>query len=138
MSSRGRNRQVAEEPTRTPEPPPVEPPETTTPPEGEPSSEAGAIDVVVEVPMHTLNQVELIRMRILRGQMGELVRLRSYISILGGNPDAVDRLHGKQGDLLLARVTDMILRELGHAEAISIDDTKNPSKTRRAAMRTPE
>ena len=80
-----------------------------------------------------MNQVELIRARILRGQRGELMRLRIFISSTPDNQDVVDKLVGKEGDLLLARITDAILRELGHEEALDVDNSKNRSKTRRAA-----
>ena len=61
-----------------------------------------------------MKHVELIRGRILRGFAGELARLRIFISATEGNQEAVDKLRGEPGDTLLAKVTDIILQELGH------------------------
>lgn len=112
------------------------PPATVAPePESTERAEPETTEQAVErVREQTLQHVETIRTRILRGQQGELVRLRSYVSILGGNQDAVDRLKGREGDLLLARVVDMILRELGHCEALPVEHDGN--KTRRAATQS--
>jgi hypothetical protein len=68
-----------------------------------------------------VKQVEIIRQRILRGQAGELARLRIYISQTEGNQEAVDRLRDAAGDEVLAKVTDLILRELGHEVDVSAE-----------------
>lgn len=80
-----------------------------------------------------MKNVERIRERILRGQMGELMRLRVFISMLGENQEAVDRLLGPSGDVILAKVADLILVELGAEVATQVDDRF--SKTRRAAAK---
>lgn len=63
-----------------------------------------------------LRHVELIRSRVLRGQMGELARIRNFVSATEGNQEAVDALRGESGNLILARVTELILQEIGHVQ----------------------
>lgn len=82
-------------------------------------------------PVNTLTKVEQVREMILRAQIVALTRLRVQISLIGVNQEAIDALQGKAGDRVLARVTDAILRELGHHEALPVDH--KDSKTRRAA-----
>lgn len=64
----------------------------------------------------TLRHVELIRSRVLRGQNGELQRLRNFVSATEGNQQAVDALRGDSGNMILARVTELILQEIGHVQ----------------------
>ena len=66
-----------------------------------------------------LRGVEQIRQRISRGQCSEIVRLRTFISSIDGNQHAVDSLHGKMGDLLLADITELILTHLGHTTEVT-------------------
>lgn len=80
-----------------------------------------------------MKHVELIRARILRGLVSEFVRLRVFISATEGNQEATDLLRGEKGDLLLAKTTDFIMRELGHAVETPVAD-KN-SVVRRAVKR---
>lgn len=61
-----------------------------------------------------MKQVELIRQRIIRGQLREIVTLRQFISMTGDNNDVLERMEGKNADKLLADVTDFILGKLGH------------------------
>lgn len=67
-----------------------------------------------------LKQVELIRSRIVRGFMGELARIRQFISGTD-NQVAVDKLRGEAGDLVLARMTEKLLSELGHETTTSVE-----------------
>jgi len=80
-----------------------------------------------------VKNVELIRSRITRGMAGELTRLRIFLSSTDGNQEAVDRLQGDGGNLLLARITDIILRELGHETNTPVEDAQ--SHVRRAVNR---
>lgn len=80
-----------------------------------------------------MKHVELIRSRILRGFSGEFARLRVYISGTDGNQESVDQLRGEPGELLLAKVTDMVMRELGHEVETPVEE-KN-SVVRRALKR---
>lgn len=81
-----------------------------------------------------MKRVEQVRERILRGQMHELMRLRTYLSTLGENQEAVDALHGESGDIILAEVADFILRKLGH-QAGSAPAASAASTVRRAVNR---
>lgn len=78
-----------------------------------------------------MNQIELIRDRIARGQQRELVALRQFISMTPGNNDVVDRLRDKGVGVLLAKVVDLIMAELGHATKTPPSDSN--SVARRAA-----
>lgn len=80
-----------------------------------------------------MTNIELIRSRVTRGQASELTRLRIFLSSTDGNQDCVDRLHGSSGALLLAKVTDLIMRELGHETDASVEDPN--SLVRRAVRR---
>lgn len=73
-----------------------------------------------------LNDVEQVRKSIVRGQITALTRLRGYLSLTRGNQAAVDRLHGRSGNLICAKVSDLILRELGHTTDTPIEDGNNP------------
>lgn len=81
-----------------------------------------------------MKNVELIRARICRGMQNELIRLRGYISSVGGNEDIVPVLEGESGKAVLAVVTDCIMRELGHGTDLEADDAH--SKARRAVGAT--
>lgn len=80
-----------------------------------------------------MKHVEIIRNRIVRGQMGELARLRTYISGTEGNQVAVDKLLGQHGDSILAEVTDLIMRRLGHEIETPLADAR--SRVRQAVSR---
>jgi hypothetical protein len=72
-------------------------------------------------PVSTLQHVERIRERIMRGQMRELGALRSFISMTDGNAEAVERLRGPAGDLVLGKVSAFILKELGHETVTPVE-----------------
>lgn len=72
--------------------------------------------------MSKLKHVEMIRQRILKGQVRELTLLRGYISLTDGNQSAVDRLHGETGNLILAKITDLVLKELGHETITPVEE----------------
>lgn len=57
-----------------------------------------------------MKQLDLVRRHI----AGSMLRLRSYISCLPGNEDAVNRLRGKEGEERIARIVGFIMQELGH------------------------
>lgn len=57
-----------------------------------------------------MKNVELIRSHV----VNYLVRLRSYISMLPESTETVDRLRGEEGEKRAARITGVILDELGH------------------------
>jgi hypothetical protein len=61
-----------------------------------------------------MKHIEQIRPAIRRVLVKALGNIRGYISLTDGNLEAVDRLRGPGGDLILAKCTDFILRELGH------------------------
>lgn len=61
-----------------------------------------------------MNQVELIRTYIIDRQRRQLIALRQYISMVGENNDTLELIAGKQLDALTAKITDLILIELGH------------------------
>lgn len=59
-----------------------------------------------------MKNVTMIRQRVTR----DLLKLRSFISMLDGNVDVVDRMHGEQGEMRISRMVAFILTELGHEE----------------------
>lgn len=61
-----------------------------------------------------MNKVELIRAYIIDRQRRQLIALRQYISMASDNNEVLARMEGKSLDQLLAKVTDLILTELGH------------------------
>lgn len=78
-----------------------------------------------------MKQVELVRQRVAKGLHGELTRLRIWISAVEGNEEAVEKLRGKDCELLLATMTEGLLAHLGHTTAVKSDVTQ--SKARRMA-----
>lgn len=76
-----------------------------------------------------MKRIEDVRKRILRGQQGELWRLRVWLSQVGDNQEAVDKLCGESGDLILARVADFVMTELGHSSGEPVESRQ--SLTRR-------
>lgn len=80
-----------------------------------------------------MKNVELIRARVIRGVHGELIRLRSFISSLGGNEGEVELLHGDSGLAIVAVVADTVMRELGHTTALEPD---HPDSQIRDGLRT--
>jgi len=86
-----------------------------------------------------LKKVELIRSRILRGMLGELVRIRNFISTAGENEEAVELLRGESGDTILALMTDTLMRELGQVPQLSrgddVEEGSSSTTTRRAMAR---
>lgn len=73
-----------------------------------------------------LKHVEKIRTAIVHQQVTALSRLRNYVSMVDGNPEAVDLLRGEPGNLILAKVTDLILRELGHETSTPVEEKASP------------
>ena len=61
-----------------------------------------------------LRQVEQVRARIATGFANELVRIRGFLSLTEGNAEAIEKLRGKEGNTLLATMTDVALKHLGH------------------------
>jgi hypothetical protein len=61
-----------------------------------------------------MKHVERIRAAVIGHQRRALALIRGYISLTDGNLEAIDRLRGPVGDMILAKCTDLILRELGH------------------------
>lgn len=95
----------------------------------------GLMENLLEPQAPKLRGVEQIRQRIARGQCSEIVRLRTFISSIDGNQHAVDCLHGKLGDLLLADITELILTHMGHTtEVTRMQDggSVNTSQARKA------
>lgn len=64
-----------------------------------------------------MNQVELIRRRVVSGQFSELRKLIGFISMTDGNVDVLDRLREKSVyEPLLAQIVDAIMLACGHVE----------------------
>lgn len=80
-----------------------------------------------------MKNVELIRARVVRGMQSELIRLRGFISGLGGNEDEVELLRGDQGLAIVAVVADTVMRELGHTTELEPD---HPDSQIRDNLRT--
>lgn len=80
-----------------------------------------------------MKHVELIRGRIVRGLLGELGRLRIFLSTTDGNQAAIDALSGDQGNKLLGELTDHLMRRLGHEIETPLEDAA--SRVRRAVSR---
>lgn len=80
-----------------------------------------------------MKNVELIRERIVRGQMLEMRRLRAFISMIDGNNDVLEQLDGQAGQRLLAGVTEYILTHLGHVTVAPASE--RGSRAARAAAR---
>jgi hypothetical protein len=67
----------------------------------------------------SLQQVEIIRARVLRMMARDLMSLRSFISGIPGNEAAVERLRGKSGEEILERVADTVMCEIGDNACLS-------------------
>lgn len=83
-----------------------------------------------------LKQVELVRRRVASGVGNEIVRLRSWISSIDGNADAVETLRGDNAEQLLGTLIETIMVHLGHgAEVNRLNDghSGRQSKALRAA-----
>ena len=61
-----------------------------------------------------MQDVELIRTRVVRGLSNEFQRIRIFLSMTEGNAAVCDRLQGDHNDRLLAEVAEKIMRHLGH------------------------
>lgn len=57
-----------------------------------------------------MKQIDLVRRHIARSMLG----LRTYISCIPGNEEAVERLRGKAGEERIARIVGMVTQELGY------------------------
>ncbi|HEX9384232.1 MAG TPA: hypothetical protein VF908_12575 [Gemmatimonadaceae bacterium] len=86
-----------------------------------------------------MRQVELIRQRVAKGLNGELVRLRIWMSGVEGNEQEVEKLRGKDCELILALLTEGLLKHLGHSATRYatagpvVDSDERHSKARRIA-----
>lgn len=60
-----------------------------------------------------LVRVEVIRGRVVRLMISALGNLRMLLSTIPGNEEAVERLRGESGDLILGRVCDFVMMEIG-------------------------
>ncbi len=79
-----------------------------------------------------MKQVELIRQRVAKGLNGELVRLRIWMSGVEGNEQEVEKLRGKDCELILALLVEGLLKHLGPAGPV-VDSDERHSKARRIA-----
>lgn len=61
----------------------------------------------------TMKGIEIIRKRVVAGQVRELTSLRAFISGIDGNAHVVERLRETSGQQILAAVTDCIMNQLG-------------------------
>lgn len=61
-----------------------------------------------------MQDVDLIRTRIVRGLGNELARIRIFVSMTEGNAGCCDQLQGDHHDRILAEVTEAVMRHLGH------------------------
>lgn len=77
-----------------------------------------------------LQQVELVRGRLIRGITNELIRFRSWLSAIEGNAEFVDRLRGQPGDELAADIVELMLQHLGHVT--EVPSNSPASQTRKA------
>ena len=59
-----------------------------------------------------MNQIELVRTRIVRAFSSELIRLRQFLSMTD-NREALPKLDGKEGEKLLVDLTDATLKHIG-------------------------
>lgn len=88
-----------------------------------------------------MKQVELIRQRVAKGLNGELVRLRIWMSGVEGNEEEVEKLRGRDCELILALLTEGLLKHLGHNAALkahsgpALKVEERHSKARRVARR---
>src|SRR5712671_5632855 len=86
-----------------------------------------------------MRQVELIRQRVAKGLNGELVRLRIWMSGVEGNEQEVEKLRGKDCELILALLVEGLLKHLGHSATRYatagpvVDSDERHSKARRIA-----
>lgn len=79
----------------------------------------------------TLKNIDMIRKRVVAGQVRELTSLRGFISSIDGNQDAVERLRNESGQKILAIVTDCIMNQLG-APTVEGAETANGAASRAA------
>lgn len=85
-----------------------------------------------------MKQVELIRKRVAQGLNAELVRLRIWMSGVAGNEEEVEKLRGKECELVLATLVESLLLHLGWSDALTTDQATgraSESKARRVASR---
>jgi hypothetical protein len=75
----------------------------------------------------TLKNIDIIRKRVVAGQVRELTSLRGFISSVDGNQEAVERLRGESGQLMLAVVTDCIMSQLGAPTAEGGEKPNSPA-----------
>lgn len=92
----------------------------------------GIMKAVPEPTAPKLRGVELVRQRIVRGQLSEIVKLRTYVSSIDGNAYAVERLRGNDGDALLADITELIMAHLGHSTSITRADDGHDGRASQA------
>lgn len=79
-----------------------------------------------------MKQVELIRQRVAKGLNGELVRLRIWMSQVEGNEKEVEKLRGKDCELVLAMLTEGLLSHLGHSNRLTTDQASGRASESRA------
>ena len=68
--------------------------------------------------MAELKNVEMIRAMAVRASGYTVDRVRIYTSQIDGNHDAVELLRGNGGDMLKARIAELILEHMGHETAV--------------------
>ena len=75
-----------------------------------------------------MNQVELVRARIVRGQLYEITKLCQFVSMTDNNA-AVERLKDKEANRLIIALTDTILKHLGVKVETPKDGRTRTAKT---------
>lgn len=75
-----------------------------------------------------MKNIELVRQRIVRGQLSEITKLRQFVSMTDNN-EAVARLKDKEANKLIIALTDMILKHLGVKVEAPKDGRTRTAKT---------
>ncbi len=83
-----------------------------------------------------MKNVELIRQRVVRAQVTEIQRLRTFISMADSmNHEAIAALQGENAQLLVEQLVEIIMARLGHATIVVGKEAHASSKAARAVAK---
>lgn len=77
-----------------------------------------------------LQQIEMVRGRLIRAFTNEIIKFRSWLSATEGNAELLERLRGQPGDELAADLVELTLQHLGHTT--EVPSNSPASQTRKA------
>lgn len=80
-------------------------------------------------------EVQKVRARAVLAFERAIALNRQYLSMVGGNNEAIELLRGDNLTMLLASIVETYMEHIGHVTVVAADQTDARSKARRAVSR---